>query len=193
MSSTRQHNRSTLLTGSTQGPRGPTCINPIRTLLPHTYHQVESRRRLPKAIYEYVASGSEDEQTLWENRQGFKRLLIWPRVLKDVSTVDTRCDLSSIESAYKQHYYPNHHHFCHLTSAIDCTTYGSTHSLSLFGGTQRASMPIFISPAGVHCLVDKEGEAATARAARRAGEILFLMCPSRTPGCLSFDAPQIIP
>lgn len=60
--------------------------------------QAESRRRLPKAIYEYVASGSEDEQTLWENRQGFKRLLIWPRVMKDVSTIDTRCALPSIES-----------------------------------------------------------------------------------------------
>lgn len=55
--------------------------------------QAESRRRLPKAIYEYVASGSEDEQTLWENRQGFKRLLIWPRVMKDVSTIDMRCAL----------------------------------------------------------------------------------------------------
>jgi hypothetical protein len=38
-----------------------------------------------------VASGSEDEQTLWENRQGFKRILIWPRVMRDVSSIDTRC------------------------------------------------------------------------------------------------------
>ena len=52
---------------------------------------------------------------------------------------------------------------------IESTPHVRTHSLSLFGGTQRASMPVFISPAGVHCLMDKEGEAATARAARRAG------------------------
>ena len=38
-----------------------------------------------------MASGSEDEQTLWENRQAFKRLLIWPRVMRDVSKIDTRC------------------------------------------------------------------------------------------------------
>ena len=31
--------------------------------------QRAARDRLPKALYEYVASGSDDEQTLWENRQ----------------------------------------------------------------------------------------------------------------------------
>jgi len=43
-----------------------------------------------RAIYEYVASGSEDEQTLWENRQGFKRVLLCPRVGRDVSKIDMR-------------------------------------------------------------------------------------------------------
>jgi len=46
--------------------------------------------RLHRAIYEYVASGSEDEQTLWENRQGFKRVLLCPRVGRDVSKIDMR-------------------------------------------------------------------------------------------------------
>lgn len=43
-----------------------------------------------RALYEYVASGSDDEQTLWENRQGFKRHLLCPRVGVDVSKVDMR-------------------------------------------------------------------------------------------------------
>ena len=64
----------------------------------------------PRPLYEYVASGADDEQTLWENRQGFHRLLLCPRVARDVSRIDT--------------------------------------SLSLFNGSQHASMPVFLSPAG---------------------------------------------
>lgn len=147
------------------GPR--TCVSNQTKSNPNpppAHTQAEARRRLPKAVYEYVASGSEDEQTLWENRQGFKRLLIWPRVLRDVSTMDTRCVLwGGGMNSYRAFPIVKDLH------PIESTPHVRTHSLSLFGGTQRASMPVFISPAGVHCLMDKEGEAATARAARRAG------------------------
>ncbi|EWM20821.1 glycolate oxidase [Nannochloropsis gaditana] len=105
---------------------------PLERLLSLDDVQAEARKRLPKALYEYVASGSDDEQTLWENRQGFKRHLLCPRVGVDVSKVDM--------------------------------------SLTLFEDTdhaQHASLPIMISPAGVHCLMHPDGEIATVRAAQR--------------------------
>lgn len=44
--------------------------------------QVEARRRLPKDLYEYLASGTDDEQTLAENRSSFKLWYLRPRVLR---------------------------------------------------------------------------------------------------------------
>jgi isopentenyl diphosphate isomerase/L-lactate dehydrogenase-like FMN-dependent dehydrogenase len=42
--------------------------------------QRAARVLLPRPIYEYLASGSDDEQTLAENRQAFKRAFLIPRV-----------------------------------------------------------------------------------------------------------------
>src|SRR5688572_1184012 len=54
-------------------------INDLRTL---------ARRRLPKAIFDYVDGGAEDEVTLRNNRAGFQRYTFAPRVLVDVSQRD---------------------------------------------------------------------------------------------------------
>jgi (S)-2-hydroxy-acid oxidase len=43
---------------------------------------------LPKAAFEYLDSGSSDEQTLHENETSFHRLMIVPRVLKSISHPD---------------------------------------------------------------------------------------------------------
>uniref|UniRef100_A0A7C9DQ03 (S)-2-hydroxy-acid oxidase n=1 Tax=Opuntia streptacantha TaxID=393608 RepID=A0A7C9DQ03_OPUST len=43
---------------------------------------------LPKMIYDYFASGAEDQWTLKENRDGFSRILFRPRILVDVSNID---------------------------------------------------------------------------------------------------------
>ena len=45
---------------------------------------------LPKPVWDYYSGGSEDEITLRANREGFARLRLRPRVLVDVSTIDTR-------------------------------------------------------------------------------------------------------
>lgn len=42
---------------------------------------------LPKDVYEYLASGSDDEQTLRCDRAGFKRLALVPRTMPDVSNL----------------------------------------------------------------------------------------------------------
>lgn len=47
--------------------------------------QRQARNCLPKSIYEYLASGSETEQTLREDRSGFSRLALRPRVMRPVS------------------------------------------------------------------------------------------------------------
>lgn len=94
--------------------------------------QRQAKLVLGKALYEYVASGTDDEQTLSENRQAFKRIFLIPRMMRDVADVDL--------------------------------------SLEVFG--QQLSMPIFVSPAGVHKLMDPEGECATAKACKEAGTLM---------------------
>jgi len=44
-----------------------------------------ARRRLPRAIFDFIDGGAEDELTLRDNRRAFERVRIWPRVLNDVS------------------------------------------------------------------------------------------------------------
>jgi 4-hydroxymandelate oxidase len=45
--------------------------------------------RMTRQAFDYVAGGAGDERTLEENRAAFERLTLRPRVLVDVSTVDT--------------------------------------------------------------------------------------------------------
>lgn len=52
-------------------------------------YQRQSRRLLPTALYECLASGSEDEQTLTENRDGFKGWFVRPRVMRPMSHIST--------------------------------------------------------------------------------------------------------
>jgi len=52
-----------------------------------------AKRRLPRAIFDFFDGGAEDEVTLRENRAAFERVRLLPRVLVDVSKVDTGIDL----------------------------------------------------------------------------------------------------
>ena len=40
-----------------------------------TEYQAIAKQKLPKMIYDYYASGAEDEWTLKENREAFSRIL----------------------------------------------------------------------------------------------------------------------
>jgi L-lactate dehydrogenase (cytochrome) len=44
-----------------------------------------ARRRLPRAVYDFVEGGAGDERTVARNRAAFDRLLFRPRILVDVS------------------------------------------------------------------------------------------------------------
>ncbi|XP_030552420.1 glycolate oxidase 1-like isoform X2 [Rhodamnia argentea] len=47
-----------------------------------------AKKKLPKMVYDYYASGAEDQWTLKENRNAFSRILFRPRILVDVSHID---------------------------------------------------------------------------------------------------------
>jgi L-lactate dehydrogenase (cytochrome) len=48
-----------------------------------------ARRRTPRAVYEYVAGGAERETSLRRSTEAFDRVVFHPRVLRDVTRVDT--------------------------------------------------------------------------------------------------------
>jgi isopentenyl diphosphate isomerase/L-lactate dehydrogenase-like FMN-dependent dehydrogenase len=54
---------------------------------PEEWEQV-AKNRLDKGAFEYIQSGAGVEETLQANIEGFRRLKIVPRVLRDVSKVD---------------------------------------------------------------------------------------------------------
>jgi (S)-mandelate dehydrogenase len=58
-----------------------------------------SRRRLPRAIFDFFDGGAEDESTLRENRAAFSRVRLLPKVLVNVAAVDTKIDLFGTPSA----------------------------------------------------------------------------------------------
>jgi 4-hydroxymandelate oxidase len=56
-----------------------------------------ARERLSQMAYDYIRSGGADEITMRKNRLGFERLALSPRVLVDVSEIDTRTSLFGAE------------------------------------------------------------------------------------------------
>lgn len=52
-------------------------------------YELHAQRSLPKGEFDYFAGGANDMTTLKENRAAFSRLRLRPRVLRDVSAVDT--------------------------------------------------------------------------------------------------------
>ncbi len=63
----------------------PFCVNDFQLL---------AQKQLPKDLYDYVSSGADDEQTLNENRDAWKRWYLRPRVLRSLAAViDTRVAL----------------------------------------------------------------------------------------------------
>lgn len=52
-----------------------------------------AKRRLPAGVFDYIDGAAEDERTLADNCDAFARLAFVPRVLRDVSAVDTTTTL----------------------------------------------------------------------------------------------------
>lgn len=49
-----------------------------------------AKEKISKALYEYLASGADDEQTLAENRSAFKMWYLRPRMMRPVGNLSTR-------------------------------------------------------------------------------------------------------
>jgi (S)-mandelate dehydrogenase len=52
-----------------------------------------AERRLPRAIFDFVDGGAEDEMTLRDNQEAFRRVRLAPKALVDVSNVKTDIQL----------------------------------------------------------------------------------------------------
>jgi isopentenyl diphosphate isomerase/L-lactate dehydrogenase-like FMN-dependent dehydrogenase len=106
-------------------------------------YQIIARWKLPRDIYEYLASGTDSEQTLSENRNAFLSYYLRPRVLRPMRHLSTHTTVR----------------FFQQSPAKSRTT-----------TRMEFSFPVFVSPAGVHALCDPiNGECATARACLRMG------------------------
>lgn len=55
-----------------------------------------ARRRLPSGVFDYIDGAAEDERTMAANRFGFDRIGFRPRVLRDVSCIDTSVELLGV-------------------------------------------------------------------------------------------------
>ncbi|CAH0044831.1 unnamed protein product [Clonostachys solani] len=68
---------------------------------PLTLDEVEAaaKKSLPSKIYDFYASGADGQRAVARNRHAFSRLFIRPRVLQDVSDVDTSVELFGVRSA----------------------------------------------------------------------------------------------
>jgi len=58
----------------------------------HEFEEVAKRKLHPLA-YDFIAGGVEDEKTLRANREAFEHVFLVPRVMTDVSQVDTSLEL----------------------------------------------------------------------------------------------------
>jgi L-lactate dehydrogenase (cytochrome) len=58
-----------------------------------------ARRRLPRGVFDYIDGGAEDERTLANNVEAFSRIGFHPRVMRDVSDLDTSTTIFGRPSA----------------------------------------------------------------------------------------------
>jgi isopentenyl diphosphate isomerase/L-lactate dehydrogenase-like FMN-dependent dehydrogenase len=63
-------------------------------------YEALAQQRLPQAVYDYYAGGAEDEMTVRANREAFQRYALRPRVLVDVSRIDTRVHVGEDDIAF---------------------------------------------------------------------------------------------
>jgi len=67
-------------------------LDPVQRVLNGVVHADDfrsvARRRLPRAVFDYVDGGADGEVTLAANRQAWSRRRLHPRLLRDVSVTD---------------------------------------------------------------------------------------------------------
>jgi 4-hydroxymandelate oxidase len=61
--------------------------------------EAAARELLPASTYDFVAGGADDELTLADSCAAWSRIRLWPRVLRDVSAIDTETTVLGIPVA----------------------------------------------------------------------------------------------
>lgn len=98
------------LAGTPAGLRLAQSRNDVQQAAPAPQSPVEAvslsdfealaRERVPRMAYEYISGGAADEITLRWNREAFDRIRLRPRILVDVSKLDTRVALFGQEMPF---------------------------------------------------------------------------------------------
>ncbi|MCI0435796.1 MAG: alpha-hydroxy-acid oxidizing protein [Gemmatimonadetes bacterium] len=63
-------------------------------------YEAAARERMPRPYYDYYAGGAEDEVTLLRNREAYQRISLRPRVLIDVTGVNTAVELLGVKQPH---------------------------------------------------------------------------------------------
>ena len=58
-----------------------------------------AKRRLPRAVFDFFDGGAEDEETLRGNRAAYESVRLVPKVLVDVSRIDTSTSILGVPSS----------------------------------------------------------------------------------------------
>lgn len=58
-----------------------------------------ARRRTPASVFDYVDGSAETETADRRNREAFRQIELLPRILRDVGSVDTSCDILGRKAA----------------------------------------------------------------------------------------------
>ncbi len=74
-------------------PGGDDLMGPVNV---HEFEEV-AKRKLNKLAYDFIAGGVEDELTLRANREGYNHFYLVPRVMTDVSKVDTSAEILGVK------------------------------------------------------------------------------------------------
>ena len=102
-----------------------------------------ARERLEKPLYEYLASGTDDEQTLHENTEAFKRYFLRPRMLRDVTGLDTSITLFGSRLDLPVFISPaGVHRLCDRADGECASARAAASSGTLFGLSQHATCSI---------------------------------------------------
>ena len=59
-----------------------------------------AKRRLPIGVFDYIDGGAEDEITLRENVEAYRKVSFKPRVLRDMANIDTSTSLFGRKLAF---------------------------------------------------------------------------------------------
>jgi 4-hydroxymandelate oxidase len=69
------------------------CMSPVAPAASLAEYEKLAEQLLSQPVFDYYAGGAEDELTLRANRSAYSRYMLRPRVLVDVSRIDTRVRL----------------------------------------------------------------------------------------------------